>query len=81
MRKRLRERRQRPLFTCAALGHAGSMVALVDGAVRPHLWLKVWRPMEADANTTDSQKLEVWPRHRAKTLERPRPMPCRKAPL
>lgn len=50
--------------------------ALVDKAPGPHLWLKVWRPMEADAKTTELQKLDVWPRHRAKTLDRPRPITC-----
>ena len=50
--------------------------ALVDEVPGPYLWLKVWRPMEADAKTTDLQKLEVWPKHRAKTLDRPRPITC-----
>lgn len=52
--------------------------ALEDEAPGPHLWLKVWRPMEADAKTTELQKLDVWPRHRAKTLDRPRPITCRR---
>lgn len=43
---------------------------------RPYLWLKVCRPMDADAKTTDLQKLEVWPKHRAKTLDSPRPITC-----
>lgn len=34
-------------------------VALVDRAPSWYLWLKVWRPMEADAKNTDLQKLEV----------------------
>lgn len=44
---------------------------------RAYLWLKVWRPMEADAKNTDLQKLEVWPKHRMKTLDKPRPITCR----
>lgn len=42
-----------------------------------HLWLKVWRLMAAEAKNRDLRKLEVWPRHRAKTLDRPRPITCR----
>lgn len=50
----------------------------MDESPGSHLWLKVWRPMEADAKTTELQKLDVWPRHRAKTLDRPRPITCRR---
>lgn len=48
----------------------------MGGVPGPYLWLKVCRPMDADAKTTDLQKLEVWPKHRAKTLDSPRPITC-----
>lgn len=53
-------------------------MSLVDKMPGAYLWLKVWRPMEADAKNTDLQKLEVWPKHRAKTLDKPRPITCRR---
>lgn len=37
----------------------GAGAAPMDRVCSPYLWLKVWRPMEADAKTTDLQKLEV----------------------
>lgn len=46
-----------------------------------YLWLKVWSPTEAEANTMALQKLDVWPRHRAKTLETPEPMTWKKGEI
>lgn len=47
----------------------------------PYLWLKVCSPTEAEANTIALQKLEVWPRHKAKMLETPEPMTWKKGKI
>lgn len=47
----------------------------------PYLWLKVCSPTEAEANTIALQKLEVWPRHKAKMLEMPEPMTWKKGKI
>lgn len=65
-----------PRMQGAESAHGQLGAAPVGGGVRPYLWLKVCRPMDADAKTTDLQKLEVWPKHRAKTLDSPRPITC-----
>lgn len=46
-----------------------------------YLWLKVWSPTEAEANTIALQKLDVWPRHKAKMLETPEPMTWKKGKI
>lgn len=48
-----------PAHQGCGTGGPGQMSVSGGQGVGPYLWLKVCRPMEADAKNTDLQKLEV----------------------